>query len=216
MLGKIIRIVKTKKEMSAFREEWRKMNSHNMTYAENLFEADMVKVGVNTYGPLQLVTFGSGNCKLTIGSYCSIAHGVKFLMGGEHSYKYVSTYPFRNNIMKVQGDTYNKGDVVIADDVWIGEDTMFLSGVTVGQGAVIAAGSVVVKDIPPYAVVGGNPARVIKYRCSEERIAELLRCDYSKLTCDMIHEHEQDLYDDIETADMSWFPKKSRGIESEV
>lgn len=80
----------------------------------------------------------------------------------------VSTYPFRNNILKKQLDTCNKGNIRIDDDVWIGEGALFLSGVHVGQGAVIAARSVVVKDVPPYAVVGGNPAGLIKYRCSKK------------------------------------------------
>ena len=88
----------------------------------------------------------------------------------------------------------SKGDIIVADDVWIGYRATILSGVHIGQGAVIAAGAVVTKDVPPYAIVGGVPARVIKYRFPEEMVGELMRIDYSKLTEEMVREHIEDLY----------------------
>lgn len=209
MIKKVINLLNQKTELSRFRKLWKSKNSNNLTYAVNIFDSEKVFVGKNTYGPIQIISYGSNNCCLRIGAYCSIAQNVRFLAGGEHSYKNVSTYPFQNNILKKQLDTGNKGDIKVDDDVWIGESVLILSGVHIGQGAVIAAGSVVVKDIPPYAIVGGNPAKVIKYRCGEERIKELLRCDYTKLTNEMIIEHEKELYETIETADINWFPKKS-------
>ena len=209
MLGKVMRLVKEKQKLSSFRRLWRSKNAHNATYAENIFDADKVSVGKRTYGPLRITNYGSNNCRIQIGAYCSIAGNVKFLSGGEHDWRLVSTYPFKNNILEEKRDTGNKGDIIIGDDVWLGEDVLILSGVHIGQGAVVAAGSVVAKDIPPYAIVGGTPARVIKYRCGEQRIKELLCLDYTKLTDEMIKQHEKELYEDINAADLRWFPRKA-------
>ena len=72
------------------------------------------------------------------------------------------------------------GDIVVGDDVWVGQRAIIMSGVNIGQGAVIGAGAIVTKNVPPYAIVGGIPAKVIRYRFSEELIQELLKIDYSK------------------------------------
>lgn len=209
MFGKVIRLVKEKQKLSDFRKHWRELNVHNSTYAENIFDMHKVAVGKGTYGPLRIINYGSNNCYIQIGAYCSIAGNVKFLSGGEHDWTRVSTYPFKNAILAEKNDTKNKGDIIIGDDVWIGEDVLILSGVRIGQGAVIAAGSVVVKDIQPYAIAGGTPARVIKYRCGQQRIQELLCLDYAKLTDELIKQHENELYKDIDTADLNWFPRKA-------
>lgn len=209
MFGKVLRLIKEKQKLSRFRKLWREKNSHNVTWTENVFDMDKVTVGKSTYGPLRIVNYGSNNCRIAIGAYCSIAGNVKFLSGGEHDWRRVSTYPFKNKILKEKGDTVNKGDIIVEDDVWIGEDVLILSGVHIGQGAVVAAGSVVAKDIPPYAIAGGTPARVIKYRCGEQRIKELLSLDYTKLTDEMVKQHEKELYNNIDTADVSWFPRKA-------
>ena len=106
--------------------------------------------------------------------------------------------------------------VTIGDDVWIGYRATILSGVTIGQGAMIAAGSVVTKDVPPYAVVGGVPARVIRYRFSQPVMDFLMTLDYGKLDEKMIREHREMLAGDLDgmTAEeirekLAWFPKKN-------
>lgn len=118
--------------------------------------------------------------KLIIGKYCSIGSGAVFMMAGNQGHRsdWVSSFPFyfQANIFKEAKNAYEKaGDTLIGDDVWIGSEAMILAGVTIGSGAIIAARSVVVKDVPPYAVVGGNPAEVIKYRFEEAEIQDLLK-----------------------------------------
>ena len=163
-----------------FRKKWRKHNSHNETEARNAFHLESVSVGKGTYGKLDVRHFGSDEEKLIIGNYCSIGPDCVFILGGEHNYRLISTYPFENMFLD-KVESFSKGPVVIEDDVWIGYGVKILSGTHLGQGAVIAAGSVVSGNIPPYAIAGGAPAKVIKYRFPESVRNELLKLDYSML-----------------------------------
>lgn len=135
------------------------------------------KIGRTSYGTPKVLRWGEG-ATLEIGEYCSIAAGVKTFLGGNHRSDWVTTYPF--TVFKpgiaggITGHPATRGDVVIGSDVWIGTDAMLLSGIRIGHGAVIAAGALVTKDVPPYAVVGGNPSKLIKYRFSDEHIRQLL------------------------------------------
>ena len=111
--------------------------------------------------------------------------------------------------MNEKQEGVSKGNIIVDDDVWIGFRSTILSGVHIGQGAIVAAGSLVTKDVPPYAIVGGVPAKVIKYRFSPEMITELLKVDYNQLTEELVKEHIEDLYRDLEdTSQLWWFPKK--------
>ena len=181
-------------KMNSLSRRWREINAHNMTLITNpvnqvLFPIDKVKVGKNTYGGLHVVPYNNTDGNLFIGSYCSIAKDVKFLLGGNHDYKRFSTYPFKI-LFDWKGSSFSKGDIVICDDVWIGEGALFLSGVTVGQGAVVAANSVVTHDVQPYEIVAGNPMRHIKYRFSEKVIKHLMRIDFDKLDLNSIQNKE--------------------------
>lgn len=122
-----------------------------------------------------------------IGSFCSIAEGLKFTFLEQHNYRWVSTYPFYAfyDKWKVDVPPYRKGvidgaqispnPIIIENDVWIGTNVTVKQGVRIGNGAVVGKESFVTKNVPPYAIVGGNPARIIKYRFSKEQIDELLR-----------------------------------------
>lgn len=132
-------------------------------------------IGRGTYGDLRVRNWGDG-ATLTMGAFCSVASGVQVLLGGEHRPDWVTTYPFSALWAKgrhLPGHPASKGDVIIGNDVWIGAEAMILSGVTIGDGAVIGARAVVAKDVSPYAIVGGNPARLIRMRFDEATIARL-------------------------------------------
>lgn len=137
------------------------------------------------------------NIKLSIGDYCSIGPNVRFILASEHPYKVLSTYPFKVKMLGHEFEASSKGSIIVKDDVWIGLNSVILSGVTLGQGSVIAAGSIVTKDVPPYAIVAGNPAKIIKYRFEPEVIEKLVKFDFSKLTDEKVKYFGESLYTEI-------------------
>lgn len=148
-----------------------------------MFDTKNVHIGNYSYGIIN-VSSDTDN-KLIIGNYCSIAENVKFLLGLDHPTNLVSTYPFKSYFMSGI-DAISKGDIIVDDDVWIGYGATILSGVHISQGAIIAVGEVVTKDIPPYAIVGGVPANILKYRFSKEIVQELLKINYEHLKLQII------------------------------
>lgn len=138
-----------------------------------------------TVGPMSYIigmdvdTGESGRSHVLIGNYCSIAHSVVLLVGRNHAYEGVSAYPFgiifEDDIAKdcIRAAALNSYQLVIGHDVWIGAHVHIIKGVKIGNGAIIGTDAVVTKDVPPYAIVGGNPAKVIRYRFSSEIIDEL-------------------------------------------
>ena len=142
--------------------------------------------------------------RLIIGKFCSIACGAKFLFNSaNHTLNSLSNYTFpiffeEWNLDKgdVTSAWDNKGDIVIGNDVWIGSRATILEGVNIGDGVVVAAGAVVTKDVPPYAIVGGVPARIIRYRFDEETIQNLLKMKWWEKDQEWIQNHADD-FDDV-------------------
>lgn len=143
--------------------------------------------------------------KLIIGKFCAIAKDVKFIMNGaNHLMKCFSTYPFQifgngwEKVMPKIEELPNKGDTVVGNDVWIGYDSLIMPGVNIGDGSIIASRSVVVGNVEPYSVVGGNPAKLIRKRYSDEAIGILLKLkwwdwDVEKITANLKILVSQDL-----------------------
>lgn len=137
--------------------------------------------------------------KLIIGKFCMIASGVSFIMNGaNHLTAAISTYPFAifgNGWEKaMEGKSYpNKGNIVVGNDVWIGHNATIMAGVTIGDGAIIATNATVVKDVPPYTIVGGNPAEEIRKRFDDETIEELLETQWWNWSIEKITANIQNL-----------------------
>lgn len=153
------------------------------------------RIGYGTYGDLQVVTWNS-DTSLSIGAYTSIANGVKVFLGGEHRTDWVTTYPFnvlQESAKNIEGHPRTKGNVRIGNDVWIGTEAIILSGVKIGDGAVIGARAVVTRDVPDYAIVAGNPARIVKYRFEQGIIDRLLKLQWWNWEASCIHKAIPDL-----------------------
>jgi acetyltransferase-like isoleucine patch superfamily enzyme len=132
--------------------------------------------GAFTYGRPRIYSWGV--CEVSIGKFCSLSTSIT-IVGGEHNLKWVSAFPLRERFWLPgrgkDGHPKTKGPVTIGNDVWIGMGALILSGVTIGDGSVVAAHSVVTKDVPPYAIVAGNPAQIVRYRFDQGTIQALLR-----------------------------------------
>lgn len=161
-------------------------------YLKNIIKNPNISVGDFTFyhnfeNPLNfeknvLYQYPCNNDKLSIGKFCSVANGAKFIFNGaNHTLKSLSTYPFPVmanewgfdfNVVQAWD---NKGDITIGNDVWLGYDTVIMAGVTIGDGAIIGTRAVVTKDVEPYTIVGGIPAKTIRKRFDDETIEFLLK-----------------------------------------
>ena len=189
MLGKL--------KFKLFQKKYRRLNSHNRTIIMNYCDLSKIVIGKKTYGEIHITDWSFLDTKLRIGSYCSIAPNVQFLLGGEHQINSISTYPFKVYEFGYSREAGSKGDIVVKDDVWIGTNAIICSGVTIGQGVIVAAGAVVTKDVEPYAIVGGNPAKVIKYRFDEKLRRKMCEIDIVELFDRFDINQENLIYSDL-------------------
>ena len=153
-----------------------------MVYKKTPYNKDpRITIGRHTYGiTYNTISLFKEKDSVVIGSFCSFAPEVRILASGEHNFNTISTFPFNSYLTKTgtEIDTLTKGPVKIGNDVWIGFRATILSGVTIGDGAVIGAGSIVTRDVPAYSIVCGGPAKVTKYRFSPETIEALLKIQW--------------------------------------
>lgn len=193
-------------------------NDKEIVYLKNVITDPNIIVGEYTIyndfvnGPRQfernnvLYHYPINKDKLVIGKFCSIACGSRFLFtSGNHSLSSLSTYTFpvffeewgldKANITDAWD---NKGDIIIGNDVWIGYEAVIMSGVTIGDGAIIGTRAVVTKDVPPYTIVGGVPAKPIRKRFSEETISRLLELKWWDWSRERIASH----IDSIQAGDL--------------
>lgn len=207
MIGRIKYLIKILK----FKRKWKKKNIHNDTLPVNLFNLNSVQVGNYTYGLLNVIEQNRGQATLKIGNFCSIAENVSFLLCCEHDICKFTTFPYRSKLLGSEiNEARSKGDIVVKDDVWIGYGATIMSGITIGQGAVIAAGTIVTKDVEPYSIVGGVPAKHIKYRFDREIINELLKIDFGKVDISFLQKNDKELFQDINLSNIEKIVKKLR------
>ncbi|WP_199830398.1 CatB-related O-acetyltransferase [Parabacteroides bouchesdurhonensis] len=183
-------------------KEWRKRNSHNFTFlGPSTLYLSNISIGPYSYGPIDVLAYNNVD-KLKIGSFVSIAMGVQFLLGGNHRMDTILTYPIASLLCstKKYNDIILSGDTVVEDDVWIGRNSLIMSGVKIHRGAVVAAGSVVTKDVEPFAIVGGCPAKLIRYRFNEDLRMNLMKFDYSKINKSFLQKHLDDFYTSLDDA----------------
>lgn len=207
----VIRQIIREKDKLDFAKEWRKRNQHNYSrIGTRFFPLDVVKVGKGSYGDITVQSlYVTPDEKLTIGNYVSIAPEVQFLLGVNHQTETATTYPFYSMLIERSSiDALSNGQIIIEDEVWIGTGAKILSGVRIGKGAIIAAGSIVTKNVDPYAIVGGCPAKLIKYRFSEDIINILKPIFFADFSEEWIKENIKTLYKKIETIDDALALKK--------
>lgn len=163
--------------------------------------------------PDQLLIFGPDDT-IQMGRFSGLSVGAKVLGGGEHFLDNVAMFSLKSfhfqEIEEIAKDIYAKGPTIIGNDVVIGVNALVISGVKIGDGAVVGAGSVVTKDVPPYAIVAGNPARIIKYRFSQEQIKALLRIRWWDWTIEEIKEFKEYFYGDVDTFISKAFEKMKK------
>lgn len=195
--------------LNKVKRNWRAINRHNDTSISKKFDFKYVSVGKETYGEINPLISSEGYY-LKIGNYVSIAPDVTFILSVEHYTNHISTFPFQVKILKNKTyEAFGKGDIVVEDDVWIGYGATILSGVHIGQGAIVAAGAIVTKDVPPYAIVGGSPAKILKYRFEENIRNKLDKINYNEVSKKDIVSHIDDLYREVNyNTDIEWILPK--------
>jgi virginiamycin A acetyltransferase len=184
---------------------------HHTVFLKPLVTSPKIEIGEYTYYndvddatafETRNVLYTAGPERLIIGRFCAIATGVRFLLSSANHPMLGSTafpfFIFGGDWLERTADLLpriaSRGDTVLGNDIWIGRDAVIMPGVTVGDGAIIAAGAVVASDVPPYVTVAGNPARPIRRRYSDEDVARLLRIAWWNWPIELITEHVRTIW----------------------
>lgn len=207
MITRLCRFVRGRMMQWQERQSWREfLREWNALFPDcevvpmNRFPMHLANVGKHSYGELNLIAYDpEGTDKLSIGAYVSISSDVRFFLNENHQTKTFTSFPLRTKLIggRHPCDMVSKGAIHVADEVWIGNRVSVLSGVTIGKGAIIAAGSVVAHDIPPYCIAGGVPAKVIRKRFPDEIISQLLNIYLKKIPENVIRENMELFYSEL-------------------
>lgn len=190
--------IKKRKKSKKLENIWRKQNFDNYTeLCTNGSVVYNIAAGKCSYGQINAMFSSDLPVMLILGNYVSIAPNVMFIPVSEHNYSALSTYPFKVKCLNKTCEALSKGSIIVEDDVWIGANAIILSGVRIGQGAVVAAGSVVTQDVEPYSIVAGNPAKFIKYRFDKKVIDRVKHFNPGMLTGDIIESNIDAIYKNL-------------------
>jgi acetyltransferase-like isoleucine patch superfamily enzyme/glycosyltransferase involved in cell wall biosynthesis len=205
----------TTRPAESFAQQWRNANLHNETTCTYPIPLQKVSVGRRTYGAITALHWGHPEEYLKIGSFCSIGGGVEFMLGGNHAMDGLSTFPVKVKYFGHAHEALTKGPIVVGDDVWIGNRATILSGTQIGQGAVVGACAVVSGRVPPYAVVAGNPARIVRYRYTPELIEKMLELNYDKVTDASILAMGERMYETLTDSNVEAFVQELMSSNSD-
>ncbi|EKD71290.1 MAG: Chloramphenicol acetyltransferase [uncultured bacterium] len=181
--------------------------TQRLCFLKNIIESPNIIVGDYTYydDPDNVQNFVKNilyhfdfvGDKLIIGKFCQIATNVRFIMnGGNHAINGFSTFPFSafgSEWSNVPLEAQSKGDTIVGNDVWIGNSATIMPGIKIGDGAIIATNSVITKDVAPYTIVGGNPAKLIRKRFDDETIQTLLKMKWWDWDIEKITKNARDI-----------------------
>lgn len=199
LLGQFAMLIR----LNSFKRKWIRHNKHNQTVPTNFFDEAAVSVGDYTYGELTVISYNNTS-RLTIGRCVSIAEKVSFLLDVEHHIDHFSTYPFKVKMLEMEKkESFSKGDIIVEDDVWIGYGATVLSGVSIGKGSIVAAGALVTKSVPPYSIVAGIPAKVIRYRFDQSIIRQLSDINYIYIGKEFVAKNLDCLYQKVDNSTIS-------------
>lgn len=191
--------------------QWRIDNAHNSTtLSMDVCNAKNIKVGNHSYGEINTESYENKNEGLIIGDFVSIASNVLFILGGNHKVSTFTTYPIKSHFLtqSPEDDAETKGVIIVEDEVWIGNNVIVMSGIKIGKGAIVAAGSVVTKDVMRFSIVGGNPAKFIKWRIPEDLINERSKLNLSDFNIENIKNNVDLFYKDLDTETLQLIKEK--------
>lgn len=190
-----------------FKKELKNKFPKSNVKPKEIISLENISFGEYSYGEPLILRYGNINEGLQIGKYVSIAREVVILLGGAHNINTITTFPMKTYFSNKKENMITK-ETIIEDDVWIGYGVKILSGVKIGKGAIVAAGAIVTKDLEPYGIYGGVPARLIKYRFSKEIRDKLFNLDFNSLKEEFIQNNIELFYKELTFENIDFIMEK--------